>query len=55
MLEMDHPNIVRIYEVYTDEKYIYFVMELLKGKNLFDAIFNDNFHSNEKKVRELFF
>ena len=28
---VDHPNIVKLYDVYDEEKYIYLVMELLEG------------------------
>ena len=28
---IDHPNIVKLHEIYEDEKYLYFVMEHLKG------------------------
>jgi serine/threonine protein kinase len=28
---VDHPNIVKLYDVYDDENYIYLVMELLEG------------------------
>ena len=34
MMEIDHPNIVKLFEVFEDEKYLYFVMEYLKGGNL---------------------
>jgi serine/threonine protein kinase len=31
MKQVDHPNIVKMYSVYEDEKYLYLVMELLSG------------------------
>ena len=31
MKQVDHPNIVKMYESYEDEKYLYIVMELLGG------------------------
>ena len=31
MKQVDHPNIVKMYESYEDEKYLYIVMELLSG------------------------
>lgn len=34
----DHPNIIKLYEVYESSKFIYIVMELLKGGELFDRI-----------------
>ena len=35
---LDHPNIVKYYETYNDQKYIYLVMEYVSGKPLFDKI-----------------
>jgi serine/threonine protein kinase len=29
--ELDHPNIVKYFETYNDHKYIYLVMEYVKG------------------------
>lgn len=36
--EIDHPNIVKLYEEYETEKYIYLVMDYVRGGDLFDAI-----------------
>lgn len=38
--EMDHPNIVKMYEFLEDEKRIYIVTEICKGGELFDEILN---------------
>lgn len=54
MLGLDHPNIIRIFEVYDDQKYIYFVMELMEGKNMFEGMFLENYQCHEKKVQDLF-
>lgn len=35
---MDHPNIVRFYEMYEDDMFIYFVMEHCKGGNLLERV-----------------
>jgi calcium-dependent protein kinase len=36
--ELDHPNLVRLFEVYQDSKYYYMVLEHCKGGELFDRI-----------------
>jgi calcium-dependent protein kinase len=38
MKEMDHPNILKLYETYEDRNNIYLVLELCKGGELFDRI-----------------
>jgi len=38
LTKLDHPNIVKYYETYIDEKYIYLVMEYIDGGELFEKI-----------------
>ena len=38
LTKLDHPNIVKYYETYVDEKYIYLVMEYIDGGELFEKI-----------------
>jgi serine/threonine protein kinase len=38
LTKLDHPNIVKYYETYIDDKYIYLVMEYIGGGELFDKI-----------------
>lgn len=38
LTHLDHPNIVKYYETYDDNKYIYLVMEYCDGGELFDKI-----------------
>ena len=40
--EVDHPHIVKYYETYDDTKYIYLVMELCTGGELFSRILYGN-------------
>ena len=36
--ELNHPNILRVYEVFSDTSYFYIVSEFIKGGELFDYI-----------------
>lgn len=36
--EIDHPNIVKMYEFFEDEKRYYLVTEICKGGELFDEV-----------------
>ena len=42
---MDHPNIVKYFETYDDNKYLYLVMEYISGMEMFDAITH---HANKR-------
>ena len=35
---IDHPNIVNYFETYDDKRYIYLVMEYVRGKEMFEKI-----------------
>eukprot|EP00933_Yihiella_yeosuensis_P053906 TRINITY_DN52220_c0_g1_i1.p1 TRINITY_DN52220_c0_g1~~TRINITY_DN52220_c0_g1_i1.p1 ORF type:complete len:490 (-),score=118.13 TRINITY_DN52220_c0_g1_i1:303-1772(-) len=50
---LDHPNIVKLYEVFIDAKRIYLVMELCTGGELFDRIVAEaEKHDGEKAFDE---
>lgn len=49
--QLDHPNIVKMMDVFEDEKYWCIVMELLKGGELFDEILLRD-HFSEFEARE---
>ena len=36
--QLDHPNIVKYYEMYDDVKYLYLITEYCPGGELFDLI-----------------
>lgn len=40
LYKLDHPNIVNYFETYDDKKYLYLVMEYVKGMEMFDKISN---------------
>ena len=43
----DHPNIIKLYEIYEDNKYIYLIMEECSGGEFFDSLAK---RSKEKKM-----
>jgi len=45
MRKLDHPNILKLFEVYEDDKQFFLVMELVKGKELFDKIVDRGMYS----------
>jgi calcium-dependent protein kinase len=51
--QLDHPYIVKVFEYFSDEKFIFIVMELVQGGELFDRIM-DVHHFSEKKAAEIF-
>ena len=49
---MDHPNIVKFYEVYEDNKYIHLVMEHCSGGDLYEMLLHiEKF--DEDQVKEI--
>jgi calcium-dependent protein kinase len=50
---LDHPNVVKLYEVYQDSKCVFLVLEYLDGGELFDYI-TDNDHLDEAESAQFF-
>lgn len=38
MRNLDHPNIIKLFESFEDEKNVYLILELCEGGELFDRI-----------------
>mgnify|MGYP000868733989 FL=1 len=53
MRQLDHPNVIKLIEVFEDKKYIYFVMELCTGGELLEAVTQNGSYS-EEQAREAF-
>lgn len=53
MRELDHPNIVKVYEYFHDDHFIFIVMELIHGGELFERIMKVH-HFSERKAAEIF-
>lgn len=49
---LDHPNIVKLYELYQDEKFYYLITEFLPGGELFDRI-QETKNFSESKASKL--
>jgi calcium-dependent protein kinase len=47
LMEVDHPNIIKYYESYEDDKYIHIVMEMCNGGDLLDKASNEGVMSED--------
>jgi calcium-dependent protein kinase len=43
---MDHPNIIKLFEIFEDKKYYYIITEFLTGGELFEKITDEEFYSD---------
>jgi calcium-dependent protein kinase len=50
---LDHPNILKLYEYFEDEKNVYLITELCSGGELFDKIVEKEFF-DEKYGAKIF-
>ncbi|KAL4465828.1 hypothetical protein ABPG74_004065 [Tetrahymena malaccensis] len=53
MKELDHPNVIRLYETFEDQRNVYLSMELCQGGELFDVITAKK-KFNEEEARLVF-
>ena len=49
--EMNHPNIIRLYDTFDEKDYYYLVTEKMMGGELFDRIVQKSYY-NEKEARD---
>jgi calcium/calmodulin-dependent protein kinase I len=45
---LDHPNVVKMHEVFDEEDYLYIVLELMNGGELFDRIVEKESYSEKE-------
>eukprot|EP01125_Pyxidicula_operculata_P012399 TRINITY_DN4070_c0_g1_i2.p1 TRINITY_DN4070_c0_g1~~TRINITY_DN4070_c0_g1_i2.p1 ORF type:complete len:331 (+),score=62.65 TRINITY_DN4070_c0_g1_i2:49-993(+) len=50
MKSVEHPNILRMIEIFEDEQHVYIVMELVDGSELFDRIVEKGYYSERNAV-----
>lgn len=51
MMRLDYPSILRLYDYFEDKKYIYLVLEICNGGELFDKIISQKYYGeNEARV-----
>jgi len=48
LTQVDHPNIVKLFEVFEDDEYMFLVMELMTGGELFDTILEKESYSEKE-------
>ena len=51
--KLDHPNVLKLYEYFEDDKNVYLVTEICRGGELFDKIIEEEFFS-EKEAAIIF-
>jgi len=51
MKELEHPNIIRLYETYEDDENIYLVLEMCTGGELFDQIVSSGFFTEREAAK----
>lgn len=50
---LDHPNIIKVFEFYQDSRFFYIVIELCSGGELFDKILNESKFDERKAAKTM--
>ena len=48
-----HPNIIKLVDIFENSEYYYIVLELMEGNDLFDYLVQRNFKITEARAAEL--
>jgi|LakMenE01Jun11ns_1017448.scaffolds.fasta_scaffold8743886_1 serine/threonine protein kinase len=48
-----HPNIISLFDIFSDSENSYIVLELLQGADLFDYVEKREFRMSENRVKEI--
>ena len=48
---LDHPNVLKLYEYFEDEKNVYLLTEICRGGELFDRIIENEYFSEKDSAR----
>jgi len=48
-----HPNIVRLLDIFEDDRHFFVILEYLTGGDLYDYMLRRNFCINEERARDL--
>lgn len=52
--DLDHPNILKIFEAYKDSKRFYIVTEILQGGELFDMIVKKSYFQESDAAKIMY-
>ena len=53
MRNLDHENVIKLYEVFETEKSIYLIMDIVQGKPLQELLKKASFKDNEARIKNI--